>query len=53
MGFLRWIWEFPGRHRPCLLAALEAARRDGKSVHHLTSRRDVDAFIASLGSATA
>jgi adenylate kinase family enzyme len=48
--FLRWIWRYRATRRPRVLAALAAARANGKTVHVLRSPRDVRGFLASLGS---
>lgn len=44
-GFLRWIWRFPTRDRPRLLAALERAARAGKVVHHLRGGTEIRRFL--------
>ncbi len=47
LGFLRWVWEYPERTRPGILAALERYR-DTKRIHVLRSRREIATFRARI-----
>jgi len=47
LEFLRWIWEFPRRSRPRLVAALDRYR-EGRQVEVLRSGREVARFLGSL-----
>lgn len=46
--FVRWVWNYPRVQRPRVLKMLEAAP-PGTRVVVLRSRREVSAFLASLG----
>lgn len=48
--FLRWIWAYPRRARPRIVAMLGEFEAAGGGVHVLRSRRDVAAFVAGLPS---
>jgi adenylate kinase family enzyme len=50
LQFVRWIWEYPHRRRPRVLAAM---RSTGAHARHFILRtpREVEAFVASLGPA--
>ncbi len=48
LDFLRWIWEYPARRRPGILARIHALE-GGKRVEVLRNRADVEAFVAGLG----
>ena len=43
--FLVWIWNFPTRSRPKVLALLESHRQT-KKVVRLRNQREVDEFVA-------
>ena len=45
MEFVRWIWTYPQRRRPGVLAKVAAA---GKPLAILRSSADIDSFVASL-----
>jgi hypothetical protein len=45
--FIVWVWSYPVRRRPEILARLEAVRGD-KQVFVLSSRRDVSRFLSRL-----
>jgi len=47
LEFLRWIWQFPRRSRPHLVAVLER-HREGRQVEVLRSGREVARFLDSL-----
>ena len=44
LSFLRWVWNYPRKNRPDVLARL-AALRPGAAVHHLRSDADVRRFL--------
>ncbi len=44
--FVRWVWDYPRRSRPKVLARLAAAG-DGKRIIRLRSRREVGRFLAA------
>ena len=46
--FVDWVWNYPRRQRPRVLDRLRAVAAE-KRIIILTSRRDVERFIASLG----
>jgi adenylate kinase family enzyme len=46
--FVRWVWTYPRRRRPGILAKVAAA---GKPLAILRSSADIDGFITSLGEA--
>ena len=46
--FLRWVWEYPSSRRPGVLRKLEEYA-PGRRIVRLRSRREVRAFVASLG----
>lgn len=48
-GFLRWVWDFPRRSRPEVLAALEAAPGRVKRIV-VRSNAEVERFLAALPS---
>lgn len=45
--FVRWIWEYPGKRRPGVLARLAALRPDQHAVV-LRSTKEVEAFLRTL-----
>lgn len=45
--FIRWIWEYPRKRRPGVLARLAALRPDQRAVV-LRSTAQVDAFLRSI-----
>lgn len=45
--FLRWIWDYPERARPDVIAQLDKLG-DSKNIVRLRSRRDVDSFLHNL-----
>ena len=47
-GFLGWIWEYPERRRPGILARLAEAARQHKTVVVLRDDNEVDRFMAGL-----
>lgn len=46
LKFVRWVWDYPRRSRPEVLARLAAAA-DGKRIIRLRSRREVGQFLAA------
>lgn len=46
LEFVRWVWDYPRRSRPKVLARLAAAGA-GKRVIRLRSRREVERFLAA------
>lgn len=44
--FVRWVWDYPRKSRPKILAAL-AAVRETKRIVRLRSRREVERFLAA------
>jgi adenylate kinase family enzyme len=44
--FVRWVWDYPRRSRPKVLAKLSSAAA-GKGVIRLRSRREVERFLAA------
>lgn len=50
--FIRWIWQYPVKRRPGVLARLRALRPDQRAVI-LRSTREVEAFLDTLPAATA
>ena len=48
MQFVRWIWTYPQRQRPGVLAKVAAA---GKPLAILRTSAEMDAFVSSLGGA--
>ena len=46
LKFLRWVWDYPRRSRPKVLARLAAAPA-GKRIVRLRSRREVERFLAA------
>ncbi len=51
LGFLHWIWTYPSRRRPALLARLEELGPE-TTVHVLRSRREQKSFLASVREAS-
>ena len=47
-GFVKWVWSFPRRHRPLVLAAIER-HRNRFDLITLTRPGEVSAFLAGLG----
>lgn len=47
LEYLRFIWRYPTDFRPGVVALLNELGRD-RAVHVLTSRRAVDAFVATV-----
>lgn len=47
LGFLHWLWSYPSRRRPTILATLESLRHS-KGVHILRSDRERRDLIAAL-----
>ena len=47
LGFVRYVWTYPSRHRPSLLAKVRAAGRDDALVR-LRSRREAGAWLSTL-----
>jgi adenylate kinase family enzyme len=45
--FLAWIWNYPRARRPQVLRKLRALPND-RAVHVLSSRKDVEAFLARI-----
>ena len=48
LGFVKWVWSFPHRHRPLILAAIER-HRSRFNLITLTGPDEVSAFLAELG----
>lgn len=48
LAFLKWIWHYPKRNRPRVLAVLQSISSE-KSVVHLRTRRDVRTFLETCG----
>lgn len=48
LKFLHWIWTFPSRSRPTVLARIEQFAA-GKRVIHLRSDAEVEHFLAEVG----
>ena len=46
-AFILWVWRYPDRSRPAVLAALER-HREGRSIAVLRNKREVRAFLESL-----
>ena len=46
LSFMRWVWNYPRRNRPRVLALLEGL--DGVDVHRLRSDGEVRRFLESL-----
>lgn len=46
--FLHWVWTFPSRTRPKVLARIEGLAAD-KRVYRLRSRAEVERFLAEVG----
>jgi adenylate kinase family enzyme len=46
--FLKWVWDYPERSRPKVLAMLDDARRAGKNVVRLRSDAEVERFLEGL-----
>jgi adenylate kinase family enzyme len=46
LKFVRWVWDYPARSRPKVLARLAAASAD-KRIIRLRSRREVGRFLAA------
>lgn len=47
LRFLLYVWSYPSRHRPSVLAKVHAAGRDGALVR-LRSRREARAWLSTL-----
>lgn len=47
LQFLRWVWSYPSRQRPAILARLQEAAGE-KRVFVLRSAADVERFVAGL-----
>jgi len=47
LEFLRWIWTYPSRRRPGVLAQLTAFERSGGRLVVLRARADTDAFLTT------
>jgi len=45
--FVQWIWQYPRRTRPKVLARLQACA-DAKQIIHLRSRADVEKYLANV-----
>jgi len=45
--FLKWIWDFPKHSRPRNLEMIEKYR-EGRTIHHLRSPRELKAFLDEL-----
>jgi adenylate kinase family enzyme len=50
LGFLEWIWTYPAKRRPKVLAKLAALRADQRAVV-LRSRREMAAWLTSRSAA--
>lgn len=48
LEFVHWVWTYPARRRPAILAKLEA-RTGGQRLVVLRSQRDVEAFLMTAG----
>lgn len=48
LKFLHWVWTFPSRSRPTVLARLDEFAAD-KRVVHLRSDAEVERFLAEVG----
>jgi len=46
VSFMRWVWHYPRRNRPHVLALLDGL--DGIDVHHLRSDDEVSRFVESI-----
>jgi len=47
LSFLRWVWNYPRKNRPDVLARIDALG-PGVAVHHLRSDADVRRFLAGV-----
>jgi adenylate kinase family enzyme len=47
LGFLHWIWTYPSRRRPALLARFEELGGD-TAVHVFRGRREQETFLATV-----
>lgn len=47
LGFLKWVWSYPTKHRPVILNRLRNYAHE-KTIIVLKSRKDVRLFLASL-----
>lgn len=45
-GFLQWVWNFPTRSRPKVLALLDS-HRETKTVVSLRRQREIDEFVTT------
>ena len=45
--FIRWIWKFPGKDRPWILAKIQQHSR-GKTVAHLRGTAEAGRFLAGV-----
>lgn len=50
-GHLLYLWNFPGRHRQRLEAAMEKARLGGRAVVKLRSDAEAERYLAALSEA--
>jgi adenylate kinase family enzyme len=53
LRFLRWIWSYPARHRPVVVARLAEFERRGGRVVVVRDDGEAQAFLDSVGSAAA
>ncbi|MGE5175585.1 MAG: hypothetical protein ACM3JJ_04345 [Hyphomicrobiales bacterium] len=51
LEFLRWVWDFPKRSRPAVIAEMERAPARVKRIT-LRSEREVGAFLRACGATT-
>lgn len=47
LEFIQWVWNYPQRSRPKVMALLQACDQS-KRVFHLQSQADVESFLAGL-----
>jgi hypothetical protein len=45
--FLKYVWAFPSRNRPKMLA-LRDQYQGQKEIHHFTSKYDINHFLSTL-----
>lgn len=48
LEFIRWVWGYPARNRPKILALLESEAAAGRRVFRLRSRAEVERFLAGV-----
>lgn len=48
LKFLYWVWSYPNRRRPKILARLEELA-GSKQIHRLRSRAEVERFLSEVG----